>query len=260
VFKTFTVTNAGTAPFTITGFTFASGTDFSFNLGGVPGTTGVVQPGQSSPPFTINFHVGLNFGKLTDTFTITDDTATSPHVFPLTGFAFRTAPDFAMSTPDGSPALATITAGQTASYNLVLASIPGFGFGGGNITLSCSGAPPSASCSANPATFVLPDNNPDLFVASVSTTAPPATPTGAGRYHSFWWLAVALPTIVVLKRRRTQLLMIMGTLVLGGIIVSCGSGNNTPPKNFTPPGTYSLMVTATSGNASHTFPMMLIVK
>jgi len=261
VFKDFTVTNVGTGPFTITGFTFASGVDFSFNLGGIPGTPGIVQPGQSSPVFRICFHIGLNFGHLTDTFTITDDTTTSPHVFQLTGFGFRTAPDFNMSTPDGSPALATITAGQTASFNLLVASLPGFGTGGGSINLSCSGAPTAASCSPNPSFFALPDNNPGVFVVTVGTTSA-AAPTVAGNYRSLWWSVLALPAIVLTRRRRSPLLVVLGILLCGGVMVSCGggSGSGTTQKSVTPPGTYSMTVTASSGSISHAFPMTLVVK
>ena len=93
-----------------------------------------------------------------------------------------------MSMPDGAAATATVTAGQTATYNVIVASIPGFGLGGGAISISCSGAPPGARCNTSTASLPLPDNNPETVVVSVSTTAATASFPERDRYCGGLWL------------------------------------------------------------------------
>lgn len=267
--KTFTITNTGTGPLILSSAAFNPPgnfptTDFSFGPTNIGPAPTVLQPGQSTTPFQIWMHIGLDFGNLAATLTIQDNAPGNPHVFQLTGFGFRTTPDFGMSTPDGLPATATVTAGQTATYNVIVASLPGLGLGGGSITISCSGAPAGARCNTDRSSLPLPDNNPETVVVSVSTTAATASLERLG--PSLLWSAVALAGIVLCvpsrKRRAASLLMLVGMLVIAGTMVACGGGGSNggsggPP---TPPGTYSLTVTATSGSVSHPFPLTLIVK
>jgi hypothetical protein len=265
--KSFTITNTGTGPLTMSNVTFIPtgnfpSTDFSFgptNLG--PSAT-LLQPGQSTS-FHIWMHVGLDFGDLTAQFRVDDNSPGSPHIFQLTGFGFHTTPDFAMSMPDGAAATATVTAGQTATYNVIVASIPGFGLGGGAISISCSGAPPGARCNTSTASLPLPDNNPETVVVSVSTTA--ATASLKRNMPWLGWPVVALAGIFCIRLRRNRsgkLLLTACLMIVACVLTSCGGGGGTgsSPGVPTPPGTYTLTFTASSGTVTHTFPLTLVVK
>ena len=265
--KSFTITNTGTGPLTMSNVTFIPtgnfpSTDFSFGPtnAGPPAT--LLQPGQSTS-FHIWMHVGLDFGNLTAQFRVDDNSPGSPHIFQLTGFGFHTTPDFAMSMPDGAAATATVTAGQTATYNVIVASIPGFGLGGGAISISCSGAPPGARCNTSTASLPLPDNNPETVVVSVSTTA--ATASLRPARPVLWWPVVALAGIFCIRSRRNRsgkLLLTACLLIVACVLTSCGGGGGTgsSPGVPTPPGTYTLTFTASSGTVTHTFPLTLVVK
>ncbi|HEV3038482.1 MAG TPA: SBBP repeat-containing protein [Candidatus Angelobacter sp.] len=262
--QNFTITNTGTGPLALSSFTFSKGTDFSFGFGALPPPAQVLQPGQTSM-FSIVLHIGLNFGNLTDQFTVQDNAPSNPHVFQLTGFGFVTKPDFGLSTPNGVPATATITAGQTATYNVIVASLPGLGLGGGSISVSCGGAPAGANCTPSRGSLPLPDNNPEAVVVSVSTTGATASLKMPGQQAWSLWPVFAVAGMVCIwprKRRGASFILMASVLAIAATLAGCGGGGGSkgPPPIPTAPGTYTLTVTASSGNATHSLPMTLIVK
>ncbi|MGC2697433.1 MAG: hypothetical protein WA738_16725 [Candidatus Angelobacter sp.] len=273
--QSFTITNTGTGALIISNASFTPAatflvTDFSFgptNLG--PSPT-VLQPGQSTLPFQIWMHIGLNFGDLAATFTIQDNAPGSPRVFHLTGFGFHSTPDFAMSAPNGLPATATVIAGQTATYNVIVASIPGFGLAGGTISVACSGAPAGASCSLNRTSLPLPDNNPETVVVSVKTTA--ATASLHPMVPAWLWTVVAIAGIMAYVPTRklgsARFFLMVCVLAIAASMAACGGGSGSNGGSGsggtipvpTPPGTYTLTVTASFGSVTHSFPLTLTVK
>jgi hypothetical protein len=271
--KTFTITNTGTGPLVMNNASLIPAgnfpnTDFSFGPPNVGPSLAVLQPGQSTT-FQIWMHIGLDFGDLTGQFRIDDNTLTTPHIFQLTGFGFHTTPDFGMSTPNGVPATATVTAGQTATYNVIVASLPGFGLAGGTISVSCTGAPAGAKCNLDRTSLPLPDNNPETVVVSVSTTA--ATASLERRRPIWLWPVAAVAGILWIRPRKrnvhVRLLVVCLAAILGTLLACGGGGGGTTGGGNggtvgvpTPPGTYTLTVTATFGSVSHTFPLTLIVK
>ena len=100
--------------------------------------------------------------------TIADNASNAPQSVPLTA----TAMNFAIDPPNVAATSATITAGQTATYQLNLQSIDGFA---GPVTLTCSGAPAGATCTVIPTPITLAANATAPFQVQVSTTAQPAT-------------------------------------------------------------------------------------
>ena len=91
-----------------------------------------------------------------------DNAAGSPHTVPLTG----TISPFGLTIAPGSSSSANVSSGQMATYGLM---IGGPGFGGGNVTLSCSGAPAAATCNV-PGSEII-NSIPINFQATVTTTA-----------------------------------------------------------------------------------------
>ena len=90
---------------------------------------------------------------------------------------------FALTSPGNVPPSQTVSAGQTATYNLNLIS------GGylGNVALSCSGAPQYATCIVNPSSIALANNEQAAFTVSVSTSQAALAAAKGGQDSSIRW-------------------------------------------------------------------------
>lgn len=264
----FTITNSGTGPLTISNSTInptpVVGDNFDFGTAFQSGPTAVLRPGESTLPFAIIMHVGINAGNVSAQFIVQDNAPGNPHVFNLKGFIFRTFPDFGIALNNGAPASATVTAGQTASYDVVAASVSIIS--PGTLSFSCAGAPAGATCTATPNSLALPAPHATHISVTVTTTA-----FGASLQHHIpvWpWATVGVAALVwILPRRRnlkSRLLLISAAVVFAAMTACGGGGSNGGGGGgggtTTPPGTYSLVVTASSGTVTHTLPLTLVVK
>ncbi len=192
--------------------------------------------------------------------TFTDDANNSPQTVFIqwTGTtAFQINP-----SPQSSTA-ASVTAGQTAQYNLQLT--PGTGFTG-NISIACTGAPTAATCSLSPASLSVTSANPVAFTAKITTsgassaasplhTAPPQrwrfTPTPIAPI-------AALLLLWILSKRKTAAPRFVTAFALflfcvcGTAMTGCGGAYSSPPPPppplITPKGNYVVTVTATAGS------------
>jgi hypothetical protein len=175
-------------------------------------------------------------------------------------------PDFAITANDTSR---SVQPGGTGNYSVQVSSLSGFL---GPVSLTCSGAPNHATCSVSSSSVFLFDTAIATFTLSVTTKAPsrvlargPAIPL-----QNRWPLAsllglmfVAAPTRSRQRRARSRALPLAAVLACVVFLASCGGGGSTPPPpppNGTPPGTYMLTVTATSGSLTHSTTVTLIVK
>ncbi|HTZ47858.1 MAG TPA: choice-of-anchor D domain-containing protein [Verrucomicrobiae bacterium] len=110
-------------------------------------------------------------GIRTTTLTLTDSAANSPQSLSISGTA---APAATIASPTGSSTTASVTAGQTAKFNLQV--IPGVGFTG-TLSFTCSGAPFGATCTV-PSALSVTNGSPVSFTVSISTLgASQLTPT-----------------------------------------------------------------------------------
>jgi hypothetical protein len=264
----FTITNTGTGPLTISNSTInpAPAPGDNFDFGGVFsfGPTGVLRPGESTLQFAIVMHGGINIGNVSAQFIVQDNAPGNPHVFNLKGFIFRTFPDFGMAINNGAPASATVTAGQTASYDVVAASVPLIS--PGTLSFDCAGAPAGATCTATPNSLALPSPHATHISVTVTTTA-----FGASLQHHIpvWpWVTAGVAALVWMRPRRrnlkSRLLLIFAAGTFAAMIACGGGGSNGRGGGGggvpTPPGTYNLTLTATSANVTHTLPLTLVVK
>jgi FG-GAP-like repeat/Protein of unknown function (DUF1573)/FG-GAP repeat len=252
--QTFTLTNIGSAPLTIS--SIAINGDFAqTNACGTSVAAG------ASCTITVTF-TPTAAGTRSAMVTITDNATDSPHTVALSG----TGTDFSITAAQGSQTTATVVAGQTATYSLAFSGTPGFT---GTVALTCTGAPSLSTCTITPSSLSLSGTNTVNATVSVSTMArvmavprhlppQPMVPLRA----PVWWLALATllasATFALLRRPRglepvrlrlvTALLFV--ALLATGALTSCGGG----PHPGTPAGTYNLTVTArvTSGSATLT--------
>lgn len=195
----------------------------------------------------------LGAGQRIATVTITDDAPGSPQTLALSGNA---ASAFSAS---GSTS-ATVTAGQTAQFNLQLT--PGAGFSG-SVSFACAGAPLAAKCTA-PSVVQVSNGNPVPFSVTVTTTG-----SGAKIPVSHWpsvppfaslrlmpVLVICLVILLASERKARRELSSLGrswpssgalttvvSLALFGL-AGCGGGSSassaraqtpSPPPVVTPP-------------------------
>ena len=179
--------------------------------------------------------------------------------------------DFSMALSGSSTAV--ITSGQTAGYALQIAALSGIS---GTVALACTGAPQNASCSLNPSSIAISGTNTSSVTVTVATGV---TTTSAARPGIDWHrlgsvLALAFPLSLAGFRRRGRagLLLVLCSvcLLLSGCGVSAsggtsgsgsgGSGGSGGTQIVTPSGTYTITVTGTLSNITHTVQATLTVQ
>jgi uncharacterized repeat protein (TIGR01451 family) len=161
-------------------------------------------------------------------------------------------------------------AGDSATYQVTLTPKPVYG---SNIALSCSGLPTATTCAFIPTNSVtLPSTSPGAATLNVNTTARPIT-TGRANFgwRNFYALWLAVPGLVLLglgtkigssaNRRRGILGLLMLCALFAQIVLlpACSHTSTQAPTSGTPPGTYTITVTAASGSDSKSQFIQLIV-
>ena len=166
-----------------------------------------------------------------------------------------TASDFTVGMAQGSPNSATITAGQTASFNLAVTPAGSFN---GMVSLSCTITPavtPAPVCSV-PTSVNVTQGTAAPVVAKISTTAAvtagsisPANFTPGGTAIQ-WTLALLASGLLFAgyRQRKPALAIPMIAVALFGM-AACGGGSSTTTTSpGTPAGSYTATVTAQSGS------------
>ena len=174
-------------------------------------------------------------------------------------------PDFQITSSSGPQ---TILAGQTANYDLQIDPLgPSFD---SPVVLACSGSPDPSSCSFSPPSLI-PGTG-----ASATMMIITIGPVGASQRSASWLLGLwlILPGILITgsaissKSSRRYFLVVV-LLMCGLIELSCGGGGGsgtTPPPSGgggtrgTPKGTYTIVVSGTSGTLVHTMQVTLTVQ
>jgi uncharacterized repeat protein (TIGR03803 family) len=191
-----------------------------------------------------------------------------------TVFRLELPPDFSFSPGSGGSTSATVTAGQTATYNLLLNPAGGFS---GSVSLACSGAPAQATCSISPASVTVSGASAVPFTVTVTTmaaTSMASTATGrsassshgiAGQRYAFLFAILLLAAFKIGTRRAggKRAWAPIGSLVCLTIaLVACGGSSSTGGggSGGTPAGMYNLTVTGASQKINHKLALTLTVK
>ena len=150
-----------------------------------------------------------------------------------------------------------VTAGQSVTDHVTFTPNPGIG---ADMTLACSGLPAGATCTFVPTTVAAGSAQTDVVV-TVVTAASSAAAAHPRIVYAAWLPFMGMGVIGLLftvpaKRRRAPagllLIFLFGAI---GLMPAC-SGVSTPaPKNHT----YTVTVTGTSGNVTHTTNFSLSV-
>jgi hypothetical protein len=168
------------------------------------------------------------------------------------------------AAPSGSLS-ATVQSGGTANYQLQVTAATGFS---GTVQLSCSNAPLDAACSLPQGSFQLTSGVSSNFAVKVSTTATQSATTSSTAYPIF--AALIFGGFFTLKRKGLRAYIVLGAFVGLLYVAGCGGGTSGssgtggggtgPTQATTPPGTYSLTLTGTSGNSTQSVTLSLVVQ
>jgi uncharacterized repeat protein (TIGR01451 family) len=144
-------------------------------------------------------------------------------------------------------------AGDTASYQIQLTPHPVYGT---NISLACTGLPSASACTftSNPVSL----QGPGSSTLNITTTARPVTTPVARlltrRFYAIWLMVPGLSLLLVgiggdARRKRIAGLLSLGVMFALLLLLPACSGQVTQaPVSGTPPGNYTVTVTATSGS------------
>jgi uncharacterized repeat protein (TIGR01451 family) len=168
-----------------------------------------------------------------------------------------------------SPRATTVAAGIPASFTVTVTPTGNFP---DTVTLSASGAPTGAQTTfPNGTSFTNLNSGPQSRQLVVNTTARVTTPASlfpiGGPFYAALFPVSGLALLGVgiggRKSRRRRVLMAALLSCFFALVVfqmGCGSSSTTSTTTGTPAGTYNLTVTATSGSATRTQQIVLVVQ
>jgi hypothetical protein len=278
--KTVTLTNTGNSALTFTGgnagisITGANAADFAQT-----NTCGTSLAASANCVISVTFTPSSS-GTRAAAISIADNAAGSPQTVALSGSGV------AISLTATGATSATVSAGQTATYNLQLSATGGVSTDSFSVTVACTGAPALSSCTAPASAVVVTPAAPSKFNVTASTTAPstalliPEPRSGPRmqppplRLLPLANLATLLAVLAMLlwmqnpanRRRAVRVTLVLGLVLLpvsAAIFASgCASAGSspTPTSPGTAAGTYTLTVTATVQGTSQTTKLTLIVQ
>jgi hypothetical protein len=164
---------------------------------------------------------------------------------------------------------ATVNAGQAATFTV---SFTPATTQSQTIALTCSGAPPMATCTISPNSIPLSGTTAASATVTVQTAGTGAaavltspTYSRASFLSGPGWFGIGLGAVLLFvgcsgRRRRVAAIgmQLAGLVMLGLMLVGCGGGSSAPVG--TQPGTYTVVVTAQSGGFSQNINLTLTVQ
>jgi hypothetical protein len=262
-----TLTNIGTAALSVSGVTFTGTNASDYTQSNA--CTNIAPNGACTVAVVFTPHQS---GASTASMDIADNATGSPQVVTISG----TGTDF--SAPVLSPSSLTVSPGGGGTFTATVSPVDGFT---GSVSFACTGAPTLGTC-AGGTPVVNPDGSTtDTFTITTmaQSFAPPIAPRGApsGRLPGAPFaaplailavlllgtmvtaLAIKSKEVPALAGNRLRALSLIAALALFGGLAACGTSSSIS-NTGTPPGTYLLTVTATSGTLSHSSTFTLTVQ
>ena len=197
---------------------------------------------------------------------VTADSAPMTVQLTGTGIGFQLAPT--------SPTSQTVSSGNAAGYSLELTPVNG---SVGTAAISCANLPPNATCTLSPvnASLNVPSNIQVAIATGVGSSSRVHRATMLGWLPWPIGLAILVISLTGIRRRRTAFrsstLRLLAVIVLFGLIGSmsaCGKGggvlgngtNPLPGNSTTPPGVYTIAVSAAAGGLNKSVSLTVQVQ
>jgi ELWxxDGT repeat protein len=228
--------NSGTAPFAVTGIN-VSGTFRTTHDCSAP-----LSPSQSCTMRVVFTPSAI--GATTGTLSIQTDHSPPVPAITLSG----SGGDFSLNASGATSA--TVAAGQTAVFEIAVASIAGLA---NTIQLSCIVQPSSGSCSVSPAIVAVQGN--DISRATVTVATAGALRSAAhntGALRGTWALFAFGACLPALARRGRRLFLLM-ILMLAG----CGG---EPRHSGTASGSYTVVISGSIGPVTRSTTVNVLVR
>ena len=205
-------------------------------------------------------------GNASASLAVTDNAVSSPQTIALSGTA-TAAPDFAIGPAAESSNSATITAGQTASFNLTITPAGSFS---GTVSLSCAVTPTVtlAPVCTVPASVNVTQGTDAAVTAKVATAGGTAGSISSARLPNgmmpITWTTLLLASGLLFAGYRRRIPALALPMIAGVLLgmAACGGSSSSSSTNAlgTPAGTYTATVTAKSGGLSHITILTVIVQ
>ena len=258
----FTFTNTGEGPVTVTAVTTTGDYSVSNNCTTVA-TGGTCTANVVFKPTAV--------GSRTGTVAFATNIASATFTSTLTGTGLM--PDFTIGDASGNATTtATVASGGAASVALTITPINSFT---GTINLTCAStgtAPVGTSCVVPPTiTLAAAATSFNVGIATTSRVSSSgfAVPTGGNRSSMLLFASLAGLVMLLASRSRrlarsTRAARLFSLLLLAALgsacigLMGCGKSNTNP--NGTAAGTYTFVVTATSGTLTHAETITLTVQ
>ncbi|NDQ57478.1 MAG: choice-of-anchor D domain-containing protein [Acidipila sp.] len=246
------------------GFTGPNAADFSQTSNCLP-----TVPADSSCTINVIFTPSTS-GAESALLVVTDNAAPGTQSVALTGTGTGGTTNFTITPAPGTGTQVSVQPGSTATFTIVVTPAPG---SSGPVTFTCGPPIPTTICAVSPSSAVLNGSTPITLVVTLRTNcataeipgAPMNLPTGMPPQIIVLWLA-SLAALGLVRRfaPQTRLARLAPALALLLLIVTCaGCGSSASPAipgaPTTPPGLYTINVTATSGGVSQSIPLMVRV-
>ena len=157
-------------------------------------------------------------------------------------------------TVTGAPAMATVSAGQSATYTVNITPKDGFT---APVTFACSGLPAESTCAFTPKS-VTPAGGAVTTTMTITTTAGTVATNvrpGALGYLGRGLCGLAgLALLYVPRRFRGKgrwVMLVLAGILSAGLLPGCGGSqpSSSGTTGGTPPGTSIVTITASSGNS-----------
>jgi hypothetical protein len=185
------------------------------------------------------------------------DSGQIAHSAPVT---FNSTFEFSVMNTSGPQ---TVNAGLPATYSLDVAPAGSGNTFPKNVTFTCSG-PPRTSCSFDPSQLNTGDAETSV-VLTVSTQTPGSAQAAwkSGLRWAMWCPMLSLSLIGFGSRKARKRATAAGILMILSLFIGCGGALQqaapSNPTGGTPPGSYSVTITASCGSLAHTMQVPLTV-